>query len=100
MIIALVMIAMLSLQQRAAANDYGARPRYHTSIGFYAWPGAYGRGYYYGYGWWPRRGYNYPGAPYYQGYGPPYYQGYGPPYYPGYGPPYYPGYGPPYVSGL
>jgi hypothetical protein len=49
--------------------------------------------------WWPRRGYDYSGAPYYPGYGPPYYPGYGPPYYPGYGPPYYPGYGPPYYPG-
>jgi hypothetical protein len=29
----------------------------------------------------PRRGYAYPGAPYYPGYGPPYYSGFGPPYY-------------------
>lgn len=50
--------------------------------------------------WWPRRGYDYAGAPYYPGYGPPYYPGYGPPYYPGYGPPYYPGYGPPYRAGI
>jgi hypothetical protein len=50
--------------------------------------------------WWPRRGYDYAGAPYYLGYGPPYYPGYGPPYYPGYGPPYYPGFGPPYRAGI
>jgi hypothetical protein len=47
--------------------------------------GQYGYGVYYE---WPRRGYDYPIAPYYPGYGPPYYPGYGPPYYPGYGPPY------------
>ena len=47
------------------------------------YPGRYVRYY-----WLPRRGYAYPGAPYYPGYGPPYYPGYGPPYYPGYGPPY------------
>jgi hypothetical protein len=40
-----------------------------------AWYGYYP--YDYGY---PRRGYDYPGAPYYPGYGPPYYPGYGPPY--------------------
>jgi hypothetical protein len=52
--------------------------------------------------WWywdgyPRYGYYYPGAPYYQRGGPPYYQGYGPPYYQGFGPPYTSGYGMPYV---
>jgi hypothetical protein len=41
----------------------------------------YGYNPYYGeYGYWVKRGYDYPGAPYYPGYGPPYYPGYGPPY--------------------
>jgi hypothetical protein len=41
----------------------------------------YGYNPYYGeYGYWVKRGYDYPGAPYYPGYGPPYYPGFGPPY--------------------
>ena len=47
-------------------------------------------GVYYSY---PRNGYFYGGAPYYQRGGPPYYPGHGPPYYPGYGPPYEANYG-------
>jgi hypothetical protein len=62
-----------------------------------AWDGWY-TPYYYDYGYWaPRRGYDYPGAPYYPGYGPPYYPGYGPPYTAGISPHYpYPRYMPYY----
>jgi hypothetical protein len=81
LVLAITVVLVLGVTQAATAY-YGDGP------GWYAWPGDYGGRYYNGYGWMPRWGYAYPGAPYYRGYGPPYYQGYGPPYYPGYGPPY------------
>jgi hypothetical protein len=80
--------AQLATPNTATAQYYGYQPYcgYQT---FYRQP------YYMGeYGWYPRWGYAYPGAPFYRGYGPPYYSGSGPPYYPGYGPPYVNMFGP------